>query len=196
MEAYNDECKKHYLLINGKRVISFFKVMIAETFLEVLFFPPKFARSVPHLTDQEIYLEDSCGRRWMATVCNYNGSLAIRQGWDKFSTEHDLKAGEFLLFHYVPDDRHFIVQIFGTSGCEKINFGSNIGKGKQNERTYQETTTPLLDLKEASQSVSSSPTLFLKLKEEKQGFEGPILHSVCISGFDYQGSDASPSARG
>ncbi|KAG5581756.1 hypothetical protein H5410_052383 [Solanum commersonii] len=107
MEAYNDECKKHYLLINGKRVISFFKVMIAETFVEVL-------------------------------------------GWDKYSSEHDLKVGEFFLFHYVPNDRHFIVQIFGTSGCEKINFGSNIGKGKQNERTYQETTTPLLDPKEAS----------------------------------------------
>ncbi|KAK6778107.1 hypothetical protein RDI58_024825 [Solanum bulbocastanum] len=82
----------------------------------------------------------------MATVCNYNGSLAIRQGWDKFSADHDLKVGEFLFFHYVPDDRHFIVQMFGTSGCEKINFGSNIGKRKQNERTDLETTTPLLQI--------------------------------------------------
>ncbi|KAG5579825.1 hypothetical protein H5410_050452 [Solanum commersonii] len=136
-----EECKDR-LLINGNKVVSFFKVMIAKTFLEVLFFPPKFARSVPHLTDREIYLEDSRGRRWMATVCNYNGSLAIRQGCDKFSAEYDLKVGEFLLFHYVPDDRHFIIQIFGTSDCEEINFGSDIGKGKQNERTYQETTTP------------------------------------------------------
>ncbi|XP_015159850.1 B3 domain-containing protein Os02g0598200-like [Solanum tuberosum] len=149
-----EECKKDRLLTNGKKVVSFFKVMIAETFLEVLFFPPKFARSVPHLTDREIYLEDSRGRRWMATMCNYNGSLAIRQGWDNFSAEHDLKVGEFLLFHYVPDDCHFIVQIFGTSGCEKINFDSDIGKGKQNERTYQETTTPLLDPKEAFQSAT------------------------------------------
>ncbi|KAH0721593.1 hypothetical protein KY284_006623 [Solanum tuberosum] len=92
MEAYYDECKKDGLLINGKKVISFFKVMIVETFLQVLFFPPKFARSVPHLTDREIYLEDSRGRRWMATMCNYNGSLAIRQGWDNFSAEHDLKV--------------------------------------------------------------------------------------------------------
>ncbi|KAH0720465.1 hypothetical protein KY284_005495 [Solanum tuberosum] len=130
MEAYYDECKKDGLLINGKKC-----------------FPPKFARLVPHLTDQEIYLEDSCGRRWMTTMCNYNGSLAIRQGWAKFSAEHDLKVGEFLLFHYVPDDRHFIVQIFGTSGCEKIKFNSDIGKGKSNERTYQEITT-----KEESQS--------------------------------------------
>ncbi|WMV51438.1 hypothetical protein MTR67_044823 [Solanum verrucosum] len=147
MEAYYDDCKKDGLLINGKKVISFFKVMIVETFLQVLCFPPKFARLVPHLTDQEIYLEDSCGRRWMATMCNYNGSLAIRQGWAKFSAEHDLKVGEFLLFHYVPDDRHFIVQIFGTSGCEKIKFNSDISKGKPNERTYQEIT-----IKEESQS--------------------------------------------
>ncbi|WMV58103.1 hypothetical protein MTR67_051488 [Solanum verrucosum] len=55
--------------------------------------------------------------------------------------EHDMKVDEFLVFHYVPDDQHFIVQIFRTSGCEKINFDSYICKGKQNERTYQETTT-------------------------------------------------------
>ena len=104
-------------------------------------FPPKFARSVSYLTDREISLEDSYGRQWMATVCNYNGSLAIRQGWDKFSAEHDLKVGEFLVFHYVSDDLNFIVQIFGTSGCEKIKFSCNIGKEKPKERTYQEITT-------------------------------------------------------
>ncbi|XP_049399954.1 B3 domain-containing protein Os02g0598200-like [Solanum stenotomum] len=126
-------------------------------------FPPKFARSVPYLIDREVYLEDSCGRRWMATVCNYNGSLAIRQGWAKFSAEHDLKVGDFLLFHYVSDDRHFIVQIFGTSGCEKIKFSSDIGKGKPNERTYQEITT-----KEESQSASSNITL-----DQQHVFDNP-----------------------
>ena len=104
-------------------------------------FPPKFARSVSYLTDREISLEDSYGRQWMATVCNYNGSLAIRQGWDKFSGEHDLKVGDFLVFHYVPDDLNFIVQIFGTTGCEKIKFSCNIGKEKPKEKTYQEITT-------------------------------------------------------
>ncbi|WMV58104.1 hypothetical protein MTR67_051489, partial [Solanum verrucosum] len=85
-EAYHDECKKDRLLINGKKVFSFYKVMIVETFVEVLCFPSKFAHSIPHLTDREIYLEDSCGRRWMAIVCNYNGSLAIRQRWAKISS--------------------------------------------------------------------------------------------------------------
>ncbi|KAG5572157.1 hypothetical protein H5410_061923 [Solanum commersonii] len=121
LEAYHDECKKDRLLINGKKVFSFYKC-----------FPSKFAHSVSHLTDREIYLEDSCGRRWMAIVCNYNGSLAIRQRWAKISVAHDVKVGEFLVFHYVPDDQHFIVQIFGISGCKQINFDSYICKGKQN----------------------------------------------------------------
>ncbi|XP_055828252.1 B3 domain-containing protein Os02g0598200-like isoform X2 [Solanum dulcamara] len=146
MEACYDECKKDCLLINGKRVLSFFKVIIEEGFLEVLCFPPKFARSVQHLTDRETYLEDSCGQRWKATVCNRNGSLAIRQGWAKFSSEHEVKVRDFLVFHYILDDQHFIVQIFRTSGCEKINFCTDIGKGKQKARTYQDATTPLLQI--------------------------------------------------
>ncbi|KAK4350622.1 hypothetical protein RND71_029935 [Anisodus tanguticus] len=105
------------------------------------FFPPKFARSVSHLTDQEIYLEDSSGRRWRATVCNHNGSLAILQGWPKFSSEHGLNVGDFLVFHYI-QGRHFIVQIFGISACEKIKFCSDISKGKKRGRTYPEATSP------------------------------------------------------
>ena len=31
----------------------------------------------------------------------------------------DVKVGEFIVFQYVSSDEHFIVQIFGTSGCEK-----------------------------------------------------------------------------
>ncbi|PHT83199.1 hypothetical protein T459_11642 [Capsicum annuum] len=66
------------------------------------YFPPKFARSVSHLTDQKTYLEDSSGRRWRVRVCKRDGSLAIKQGWPEFSSEHGLKLGEFLVFHYVP----------------------------------------------------------------------------------------------
>ncbi|PHT87976.1 hypothetical protein T459_10082 [Capsicum annuum] len=72
MEAY-DESKKNCLLIHEK----FCK-----------FFPPSVAGSISHLTDQETYLEDSSGLRWKMTVCNHNGSLAIRQGWSEFSSEH------------------------------------------------------------------------------------------------------------
>ncbi|WMV30633.1 hypothetical protein MTR67_024018 [Solanum verrucosum] len=119
MEACFDKREKDGLLINGKRVLSFFKVMIEEGFLEVLFFPPKFAKSVSHLIDREINLEDSCGLLWRVTISNHNGSLAIKQGWPEFSSKHDVKVGEFIVFHHVLSDEHFIVQLFGTSGCEK-----------------------------------------------------------------------------
>ncbi|WMV30646.1 hypothetical protein MTR67_024031, partial [Solanum verrucosum] len=82
-------------------------------------FPPKFAKSVSHLIDREINLEDSCELLWRVTISNHNGSLPIKHGWSEFSSKHDVKVGEFIVFHYVPIDEHFIVQIFGTSGCEK-----------------------------------------------------------------------------
>ncbi|XP_015068524.1 B3 domain-containing protein Os01g0905400-like [Solanum pennellii] len=143
MECENEACggcKKDCMLIHGKGVLSFFKVMIDKSFLQVLFFPPKFARSVTHLTDQETYLEDSSGHRWRVTVCNHKGSLSIRQGWPKFSSDHGLDVGDFLVFHYVPG-QHFIVKIFGTSGCEKKSC-SDIGNGRKRARTYLEATAP------------------------------------------------------
>ncbi|KAF3666305.1 hypothetical protein FXO37_10622 [Capsicum annuum] len=92
------------------------------------YIPPMFARSVSHLTDQETYVEDSSGRRW--------------RGWPEFSAEHDLKVGNFLVFRYVPATQHFIVQVFGTSGSERINFCSD--KGKSVARAYSDAITPLL----------------------------------------------------
>ncbi|MCE5166232.1 hypothetical protein HAX54_016196 [Datura stramonium] len=91
-----------------------------------------------HLIDQETYLEDTCGQRWRVTVCIHNGSLAIRQGWPEFIRNMGVDVGNFLVFHYVPADKHFIVQIYGISACEKINFCSAINKGKQPEASNQE----------------------------------------------------------
>ncbi|KAM3319249.1 B3 domain-containing protein isoform X2 [Capsicum chacoense] len=132
MEACHDE----------KRVRCFFKVLIEALCFQVLYIPSTFARSVSHLTDQETYLEDSNGRRWRARVCKHDGRLAIKQGWPEFSSEHGLKLGNFVVFRYVPSSQHFIVQIFGTSGCEKIRFCSD--KGEKVARAYSEATPPLL----------------------------------------------------
>ncbi|WMV30659.1 hypothetical protein MTR67_024044 [Solanum verrucosum] len=119
MEACFDEHEKDCLMINGKRVLSFFTVMIEEGFLEVLV---KCGSLFSHLIDREINLEDSCRLLWRVTVSNHNGSLAIKQGWPEFSSKHDVKEGEFIVFHFVPSDEHFIAQIFGTSGCEKRTY--------------------------------------------------------------------------
>ncbi|KAM3340677.1 B3 domain-containing protein [Capsicum galapagoense] len=138
-------CTRTCMLIHGHRdpspiVSSFFKVMIDKRFSKVLYFPPRFARLVSHLTDQETYLEDSSGQRWRVGICNHKGSLAIRQGWRTFSSEHGLKMGDFLVFHYIRG-QHFVVQIYGTSGCEKINFYNGTRTGKKRPRTNSTATS-------------------------------------------------------
>ncbi|WMV59491.1 hypothetical protein MTR67_052876 [Solanum verrucosum] len=40
-----------------------------------------------------------------------------------------------------PGNQYFIVQIFGTSSCEKIKFYIDIGKGRKRGRTYMEAAT-------------------------------------------------------
>ncbi|MCE0481125.1 hypothetical protein HAX54_038540 [Datura stramonium] len=103
MECVNEACdrceKDCGLLIHGKRVVSFFKVMMNERCLEVL-------------------------------------------GWPEFLSEHGVGVGNFLVFHYVPADKRFSVQIFEASACEKINFCSAINKGKQPETSNQVTYKP------------------------------------------------------
>ncbi|PHT87182.1 hypothetical protein T459_09288 [Capsicum annuum] len=178
MQRENKACDgcKDCRLIHGKGVISFFKVMIDKSFLKVLHFPPKFARSVSHLTDQKTYLEDSSGRRWRVRVCKHGGSLAIKQGWPEFSSEHGLKVGEFLVFHYV-QDKHFIVQIFGTSACEKIKFCSDVGKGRKRARTYLEATNPVELLQTtAIDSVKKKSRLSAALESEKATYKPNIVN--------------------
>ncbi|XP_055828327.1 B3 domain-containing protein Os01g0905400-like isoform X3 [Solanum dulcamara] len=138
-------CTRTCMLIHGQRdpspiISSFFKVMIDKRFSKVLYFPPRFARLVSHLTDQETYLEDSSGQRWRVGICNNNGSLAIRQGWHTFSSEHGLKMGDFLVFHYI-QGQHFVVQIYGTSGCQKINSYNGTRTGKKRPRTNSAATS-------------------------------------------------------
>ncbi|XP_070043922.1 B3 domain-containing protein Os02g0598200-like [Nicotiana tomentosiformis] len=140
-----EKCTQTCLLIHGQRdpshiVNSFFKVMIDKRFSKVLYFPPGFARLVSHLTNQATYLEDSSGQKWKVGICIHNGSLAIREGWHAFSSEHGLKMGDFLVFHYI-QEQHFVVQIFGTSGCQKISFDNGTSTGKKRQRTNCKATS-------------------------------------------------------
>ncbi|KAF3628086.1 putative B3 domain-containing protein-like [Capsicum annuum] len=150
VHPYNEACEmcthtRTGMLMHGQRdpspiVSSFFKVMVDVLLFEVLHFPPSFAQLVSHLTDQETYLEDSSGQRWRVGICNHDGSLAIRQGWRTFSSEHGLKLGNFLVFHYI-QCQHFVVQIFERSGCEKINFDTGTCTGKKRPRTNSTATS-------------------------------------------------------
>ncbi|XP_059657283.1 B3 domain-containing protein Os01g0905400-like [Cornus florida] len=121
------ECTENCLLIHGKKndpsptITSFFKVMIGDDFSKVMFLPPKFARTVSALVGQKTHLEDAIGRRWIVTVSKINGSIAFQKGWHGFSLDHDLEVGDFLVFNYIKGS-HFVVQIYGKTGCHKPVF--------------------------------------------------------------------------
>ncbi|XP_049363532.1 B3 domain-containing protein Os01g0905400-like [Solanum verrucosum] len=174
--SFNEACElctRTCLLIHGERdpspiVSSFFKVMIDDSFLQVLYIPPRFARLISHLMDQEIELEDSTGQRWKVGISNHNGSLAIRQGWQTFSSEHGLKLGDFLVFHYI-QGQHFVVQIYGTSGCQKINFYNGTCMRKERPRTNATTTS----------HDELSPATDINLREKKNST--PLVTVVPVS---------------
>ncbi|GAB2301001.1 hypothetical protein Dimus_038643 [Dionaea muscipula] len=106
--------------------------MIGDRFSEALFVPPRFAGKIASLLDKETYLEDSTGRRWTVMLSNVDGCLAIREGWNDFSSDHNIQLGDFLVFHYIAG--HFVVQVYGRNGCQKLQY-SEEGKCVQNKRT-------------------------------------------------------------
>ncbi|KAK9278836.1 hypothetical protein L1049_028415 [Liquidambar formosana] len=133
------ECTHKCLLVHRKNktptpITSFFKVMIGDHFTKVLFLPPKFACTVADLIGQKTHLEDSSGRRWSVTLDNHNGSFAFLQGWHAFALDHGLEVGDFIAFHYIMGS-HFVVQIYGKTGCEKIEFSEENSSQKKRTRT-------------------------------------------------------------
>ncbi|XP_077250644.1 uncharacterized protein LOC143890023 isoform X2 [Tasmannia lanceolata] len=83
------------------------------------FLPPKFVREAEALVDPSIFLEDTSGGRWRVNLSILDGSLALQNGWGKFVSDHSIKFGEILVFNYIVGS-HFVVKIYGTSGCERL----------------------------------------------------------------------------
>lgn len=104
---------------------TFFKVMFGDDYSKVLFLPPRFARSVRNMVGKATRLEDSSGEKWTVKFTLIDGSLAFEEGWNAFSTAHGLNVGDFLVFHYIMKS-HFVVLMYGQSGCPEIrHFGFN-----------------------------------------------------------------------
>lgn len=95
----------------------FFKVMLGD-FRTVLRIPPAFVRLLRFQVHKDAFLEGPSGQVWLVTVHCTNTGMAFEQGWQTFVSDHSLDVGDFLVFKYV-GKFHFMVQIFGRSGCEK-----------------------------------------------------------------------------
>ncbi|XP_021855253.1 B3 domain-containing protein Os01g0905400 isoform X2 [Spinacia oleracea] len=113
-------------------VSSFFKIMFGIQFSQLLIVPPRFAKTIMAMEGKNTYFEDSTGQKWEVNLSNVNGSLAFQKGWNEFCVDHAIELGDFVVLHYFKGS-HFIVQIFGRSGCEKPMIYS--GMNYQNKRT-------------------------------------------------------------
>ncbi|KAI5329615.1 hypothetical protein L3X38_029012 [Prunus dulcis] len=159
------ECTQKCLLDHGNKkkaspdVASFFKVMIGDRFSKLLFLPPKFAPTVSALVNKKAVLEDSLGLQWEVIISRINGSLSLKQGWNAFSLDHDLKIGEFLIFSYITSS-HFIVKIYDKSGCEKLNFPKAINQKKRtrDNRKYTFKAGPSHTIDRSSMNKRDSRT--------------------------------------
>eukprot|EP01018_Ginkgo_biloba_P001361 Gb_14074 [translate_table: standard] len=95
----------------------FFKVMLGD-YATVLRIPPAFVEQLRYQILQNAYLEGPSGQTWLVTLCCTSSGMSFEHGWQTFVSDHSLDFGDFLVFKYVGKS-HFIVQIFGRSGCEK-----------------------------------------------------------------------------
>ncbi|XP_024969042.1 B3 domain-containing protein Os01g0905400-like isoform X2 [Cynara cardunculus var. scolymus] len=125
------ECTQNCLLMHKKDknpspvATTFFKVMFGDEYSKVLFLPPRFAHSVRNMVGKATRLEDPSGEKWKVKFTMIDGFLAFEEGWNAFSTAHGLKVGDFLVFHYIMES-HFVVLMYGQSGCPEIqHFGFN-----------------------------------------------------------------------
>ncbi|CAL5202820.1 unnamed protein product [Lathyrus oleraceus] len=100
---------------------SFYKFMLRQNDLKLLYLPPKLKRNMSGLVGKSINLEDSTGGRWVVTVSNVDGSLAFKEGWNVFSLDHKLEFGDLVVFSCI-DKLKFGVKIYDESVCEKVDF--------------------------------------------------------------------------
>ncbi|KAL8166552.1 hypothetical protein V2J09_008051 [Rumex salicifolius] len=119
-----EECADKCMLIHKKKrnpssiVSSCLKVMIKHQFFRFLPLPPRFTPRLASLVGQETWVEDTSGRKWTLTLSTVDDRLGFGRGWNAFSLEHGIELNDFLIIHYILDS-HFVVQIYGKSGCEK-----------------------------------------------------------------------------
>ncbi|XP_056683815.1 uncharacterized protein [Spinacia oleracea] len=155
------ECSRKCLLFHrGKcglppKIPPFFKVMFGKGFAECLFVPPKFSKILTSEVGRKAYLEDSTGKQWEVNLSKVNGSLSFNTGWYKFTKDHDLEQGDFLLFRYTMDSC-FFVEIYGRSGYEKTHTGvhsfkNKIPKTTRNSITRKSPSDPLYEKQKPSQ---------------------------------------------
>ncbi|KAK2648052.1 hypothetical protein Ddye_015541 [Dipteronia dyeriana] len=175
------ECTQKCLLLHRNNaeslpvITSFFKIMIGDQCDKILFLPPKFAPTVSELIDQKTFLEDSSGQQWEVTISSLNGPFGFHQGWNAFFLDHKLEVGDFVVFNCIVGS-HFVVKIYGKTGCEKLVIPENRNKRKRAGRNenYIEEDGPFHTIDKSSMTKQGSSASVVS------GSDLEVIQSQCV----------------
>ncbi|MED6108574.1 hypothetical protein PIB30_025397 [Stylosanthes scabra] len=143
-----EDCAGNCVLVHGEEkkssllASSFFKIMLDSDFSTIMYLPAKFKPTVAALVNKKVILDDKNGKKWKVTLSEVSGHLAFKEGWNKFSSDHGLEHGDFLVFHHITDVL-FYVDIYDTSGCQKLCPSDRRTKTK---RRRDSTGSPVRDV--------------------------------------------------
>ncbi|KAG9155970.1 hypothetical protein Leryth_012050 [Lithospermum erythrorhizon] len=111
------ECTTNCLLVHKNpmypfnSVDRFFKRISGKDLSEVMFVPSRVAHEKKwrKYINREACLEDTTGEKYPVKIDEVENAVAFTEGWCRFSSEHHLAEGDFVLFSHVPKWKSFIL---------------------------------------------------------------------------------------
>ncbi|CAD5171350.1 unnamed protein product [Musa acuminata subsp. malaccensis] len=165
---------------------SFFKIMLGG-FKEHLFIPPKFAKRLVGLVNQNVCLQDCLGNSSSVKISVVDSSLAFQEGWHDFVLDHSIDFGEFLVFKYLSKSL-FSVQVFGIDACEREEFGERNGNSSCTRKTSNaDLSLGRLQFRkrrrtfEVSKDESCPGKKHLGTKDDSSDSDVQILEDECVA---------------
>ncbi|CAL9753088.1 unnamed protein product [Musa acuminata subsp. burmannicoides] len=165
---------------------SFFKIMLGG-FKEHLFIPPKFAKRLVGLVNQNVCLQDCLGNSSSVKISVVDSSLAFQEGWHDFVLDHSIDFGEFLVFKYLSKSL-FSVQVFGIDACEREEFGERNGSSSCTRKTSNaDLSLGRLQFRkrrrtfEVSKDESCPAKKHLGTKDDSSDSDVQILEDECVA---------------
>ncbi|XP_052195326.1 putative B3 domain-containing protein At5g66980 isoform X2 [Diospyros lotus] len=96
----------------------FFKVYLPFQSSRMLRVPPAFVKHFNGSIPNNAILKDLSGRLWHVEVEEAENGVFLKNGWQRFASDHFLEHGNFLVFRY-DGNSLFDVKIYGNNGCMK-----------------------------------------------------------------------------
>lgn len=102
--------------------------------------PIAFVKRFKKIMPKTLILKSNVGKSALVSVKKNDQGYFFERGWLKFSRDHHLQVGEFLVFNFV-GDRTFEVVIYDPSCCEK-DMELAAAKGNKRSKTQVAIARP------------------------------------------------------